>query len=89
MFSLLCLRTLAGIYIYMYMYGFGGGRFGLEIAAPCGWRFGNPVMWHFPKIRVAFLGVPIIIRTIAFWGLYWGPLILGDYHVGFTTLQCA
>ena len=24
-------------------------------------------------------GVPII-RTIVFWGLYWGPLILGNYH---------
>ena len=27
-----------------------------------------------------FLGVPII-RTIVFWGLYWGPLILGNYHM--------
>ena len=27
----------------------------------------------FPKIRVPFLGVPII-RTILYWGLYWGPL---------------
>ena len=27
-----------------------------------------------------FLGVPII-RTIVFWGLYWGPLILGNYQV--------
>ena len=26
-----------------------------------------------------FLGV-LIIRTILFWGLYWGPLILGNYH---------
>ena len=25
------------------------------------------------------LGVPII-RTIVFWGLHWGPLILGNYH---------
>ena len=30
--------------------------------------------WGFPKIRVPFLGVPII-RTIVYWGLYWGPLI--------------
>ena len=37
-------------------------------------------MWGFPKIRGTFLGVPII-RTIVFWGLYWGPLILGNYHV--------
>ena len=27
----------------------------------------------FPNLGVPFLGVPII-RTIAFWGLYWGPL---------------
>ena len=37
-------------------------------------RFGD-----FPKLGVPFLGVPII-RTIVFWGLYWGPLILGNYH---------
>ena len=22
-----------------------------------------------------------IIRTIVFWGLYWGSLILGNYHI--------
>ena len=37
-------------------------------------------MWGFPKIRGALLEVPII-RTIVFWGLYWGSLILGNYHV--------
>ena len=26
------------------------------------------------------LGVPRI-RTIVFWGLYWGPLILGNYQI--------
>ena len=26
-----------------------------------------------------FLEIPII-RTIVYWGLYWGPLILGNYH---------
>ena len=34
----------------------------------------------FPKIMGTFLGVPII-RTIVFWGLYWGPPILGNYHI--------
>ena len=29
--------------------------------------------WGFPKIRGTFLGVPII-RTIIYWGLYWGTL---------------
>ena len=33
------------------------------------------------KIRGTYLGVPII-RTTVFWGLYWGPLILGNYHLG-------
>ena len=39
-------------------------------------------IWGFPKIRGTFLGV-LIIRTIVYWGLYRGPLILGNYHVGF------
>ena len=34
----------------------------------------------FPKIRGTFLGVPII-RTIVCLGLYWGPVILGNYHI--------
>ena len=36
----------------------------------------------FPKIRGTMLGVPII-RIIVYWGLYWGPLILGNYHKDF------
>ena len=39
-------------------------------------------VWGFPKIRGTFLGV-CIIRIIAFWGLYWGPLLLGNYHLGY------
>ena len=35
----------------------------------------------FPRIRGTFLGVPII-GIIIYWGLYWGPLILGNYHIG-------
>ena len=35
-----------------------------------------------PKIRDTILGIPII-RTIVYWGLCWGPLILGNYHVSF------
>ena len=38
-------------------------------------------MWGFPKIEGTLLGVPII-RIIVYWGLYWGPLILRNYHVG-------
>ena len=33
----------------------------------------------FPKIRGTFLRASII-RIFVFWGLYWGPLILGNYH---------
>ena len=36
--------------------------------------FVEPYTWGFPKIRGTILGVPII-RTIVYWGLYWGPLI--------------
>ena len=39
---------------------------------------------RFPKIRSTFLGVPIR-RTIVFWGLYWGPLLLGNYHFSLVT----
>ena len=42
-------------------------------------------IWGFPEIRDTFLGVPII-RTIVFWGLYWGPLILGNYHIECTVI---
>ena len=38
------------------------------------------MIWDFPKIRGTFLGVPII-RPIVFWDLYWGPFILGNYHM--------
>ena len=34
----------------------------------------------FPKIGVLFWGVPII-RTIIVLGLYWGPLVLGNYYI--------
>ena len=37
-------------------------------------------IWEFPKIRGTFLGVPII-RIIIYWGLYWGPLILGHHYL--------
>ena len=37
-------------------------------------------IWGFPKIRDTIFGVPLI-RTIVFWGLYWGPPILGNYHI--------
>ena len=48
-------------------------------------------LW-FPKIRDTILGVPVI-RTIVFGSLYWGPLMLGNYHLevhgDFITLRPA
>ena len=38
-------------------------------------------IWGFPKIRGTILGVSII-RIILYWGLYSGPFILGNYHIG-------
>ena len=43
-------------------------------------------MWGFPKIRGTIWGVPII-RIIVFWGLYWGPPILGNYHMGIVRVR--
>ena len=37
--------------------------------------FETPI-WGFPKIRGTILGVPII-RSIIYWGLYWGSLYFG------------
>ena len=28
-----------------------------------------------------------MIRTIVYWGLYWGPLVLGNYHRRYKTLR--
>ena len=36
-------------------------------------------IWGFPKIVGTLLGFSIV-RTIVFWGLYWGPPSLGNYH---------
>ena len=41
-------------------------------------------IWGFPKIRGTILGV-LIIRIIVFGGLYWGPPILGNSHIGIYT----
>ena len=40
----------------------------------------SAIFGSFPKLGVPFLGAPII-RIIIFWGLYWGPPILGNYHL--------
>ena len=37
-------------------------------------------IFRFPKIKDTIAGVPIS-RVIEFLGLYWGPLLLGNYHL--------
>ena len=44
-------------------------------------------IWGFPKIMGTSLGVPII-RIIVYWALFWGPLILGNYHLGLLAKEC-
>ena len=39
----------------------------------------------FPKIRVPFLGGPII-RTLVLGGLYWGPPYVGNYQMSITAI---
>ena len=48
--------------------------------APEGYQqlISNPKL-GFPKIRATFLGVPII-RIIVYWGVKWGPHVLGNYQ---------
>ena len=58
--------------------GSGSRQFGV-LQSP-NWQSIMRVIWEFHKIRGTFLGVPII-RIIVFWGLYWGPPILGNYHI--------
>ena len=38
-------------------------------------------IWGLPKVRDTVLGV-LIIRTIVYLGIYWGPLIQGNYNLG-------
>ena len=37
-------------------------------------------IWGLSQIRGTFLGVPIV-RSIIFWGLHWGPPVLGKYYM--------
>ena len=46
------------------------------------------VLWGFPKIRGAILGVPRI-RIIVFWGLYLGLPIWGSYHIVHFWVICS
>ena len=46
----------------------------------------NKQYWEFPKIMGTFLWVPII-GIIVYGSLYWGPIILGNYHIGFRKIR--
>ena len=37
-------------------------------------------IWGFPNKGGYHFGIPIV-RTIIYWGLYWGSPILGNYHL--------
>ena len=64
----------------------GGGREGKGPGRLSLLLFGVHIR-GFPKIRGAFLGVPIR-RIRVFWGLYWGPPILGRGIYGWlSTLE--
>ena len=82
------------VVFYTFFSGFmsGGGAYGLRCscagrssfrttpsAAPGGLRGAIMRYGGFPNWGT-LLGVSII-RTIVLWGLYWGPLILGNYHM--------
>ena len=61
-----------------------GGKWGIHIWGYTGPRSGirgyvYMYIWGFPKIRGPLLGV-LVIRTVVYWGLYWGPLYLVIYH---------
>ena len=41
-------------------------------------------MGGFPKLGVVTQGLGFrvsIIRIMVYWGSYWGPLVLGNYHI--------
>ena len=48
----------------------------------------EPPYRGFPKLGAPFWGIPII-RTIIYWGLYWGPPILGNYHMPLSSQGAA
>ena len=56
----------------------GGSPYGL--CCP----FMETTKWGFPKIRGTLLRARII-RNIVFWGIYWGPPILGNYQIFCTS----
>ena len=67
------------------VYGILQGADKIKGQDPTGGKGSTMVLiWGFPKIRGTSLGVPII-RTIVYWGLYWGTLILGNYHIPWHT----
>ena len=45
------------------------------------WKAEMTGILGFPEVQNTFLEVPIKGIVIV-WGLYWGPPILGNYHLG-------
>ena len=63
------------------IYGICGGLWGYIIRDVWGeYMVYAGLMGGFPKIRGTLFGVPIMSICV-FWGLYWGPSILGNYYL--------
>ena len=46
-----------------------------------GFRVRVGIEWdRAPKTRGTILRVPVV-RSLIYWGLYWGPIIQGNYHM--------
>ena len=64
----------------------------MENEMETGFIYGIIGIWGFPKLGGEgrgggyHIGVPII-RTIIYLGLFWGPHILGNYHITFCYLR--
>ena len=71
------LRVL-GLWFFHDAGGIVGQTFGRQDVVA--WDFIISLHLGFPKIRGTLFGAPIM-RITVFWGLYWGPPILGNYHL--------
>ena len=67
-----------GAFCRQYMGAFQ--KFGVPLKRPYRGYRSVGFRLRFPKIRGTFFGIPAI-RIVVFWGLYWGPLILGNYQI--------
>ena len=80
MSSLGLIRGILGVLTIIHIILTGtGSKFGEEL--------GFPKLRGFPKLGVPLLGDPYNNGFDIFWGQYWGPILLGNYHVGLGILN--